>query len=118
MTMTKPLMMHQMFGENLLNPEDGERLHAAIHDDLAAGRDVVLDFAGVRIVASAFLNAAIGQLYADLPEQVIKQHLTVPNLSDMGKFALKRVVDNSKRYYSDPHYRKAVDASVNTFLEA
>ena len=118
MTMTTPLMMYQMFGENLLNSEDGEQLRSTVYDELAAGHDVVLDFAGVRIVASAFLNAAIGQLYADLPEHVIKEHLSVPNLSDMGKFALKRVVDNSKRYYGDPQHRKAVDASVNTFLEA
>ena len=82
------------------------------------GHDVVLDFTGVRIVASAFLNAAIGQLYRDVPEDVIKEHLQVPNLSDVGKFALKRVVDNSKRYYSDARYRSAVDASASTFLEA
>jgi hypothetical protein len=118
MTNTTPMMMHQMYGENLLNPEDGAELCARIREELTAGRDVVLDFAGVRIVASAFLNAAIGQLYADVPEQVIKEHLTVPNLSDIGKFALKRVVDNSKRYYSDARYRAAVDASASTFLEA
>jgi STAS-like domain of unknown function (DUF4325) len=112
------MMMHAMFGENLLDPQEGERLCAVIRDELMAGKDVALDFTGVRIVASAFLNAAIGQLYEAVPEQVIKQHLTVPNLSDIGKFALKRVVDNSKRYYSDPRYRRAVDASASTFLEA
>jgi STAS-like domain of unknown function (DUF4325) len=118
MTTPKPMSMHQMFGENLLNPEDGSKLCAIIRSELLAKRDVVLDFAGVRIVASAFLNAAIGELYADVPEDVIKEHLSVPNLSDIGKFALKRVVDNSKRYYSDARYRNAVDASASNFLEA
>ena len=117
MSTNKPFMMYQMFGENVLNPEDGERLRLVIRDELLARRDVVLDFEGVRIVASAFLNAAIGQLYADVPEDLIKQHLKVPNLSDIGKFALKRVVDNSKRYYSDPRYRSAFNASAETFLE-
>jgi hypothetical protein len=118
MIATKFLMIHEMFGENVLNPEDGERLRLIFRDELAAKNNVVLDFTGVRIVASAFLNAAIGQLYADVPEQVIREHLKVMNLSEIGKFALKRVVDNSKRYYSDESYRIAVDASVNAFLEA
>lgn len=110
--------LHDLFGENLLNFEDGARVHKLVHDELVARRAVVLDFSGVRIVASAFLNAAVGQLYADVPSDVIKKHLTAENASDIALFALKRVVENSKRYYSDHQYRDAVDSSVSALLEA
>jgi hypothetical protein len=111
-------MMHELFGENLLSPDEGDRVRKLVHADLKSGRDVTMDFAGVRIVASSFLNSAIGQLYADIPDDVIREHLKVPNLSDAGRFALKRVVDNSKRYYSDIRYRRAVDSSASSFIEA
>lgn len=106
------------FGENLLTPEDGDRLHALIHDDLKANRNVVLDFDGIKVVGSAFLNKAIGRLYADVAEGAIKEHLTMRNISDIALFALKRVVANSKEYYSNAPFRDAVDASSHSALEA
>ena len=117
MTKSNSIRVVERFGENLLTPEDGDILRALIHDDLSDGLNVVLDFGDVRIVASAFLNTAIGRLYADIPAETIKALLHVENLSDIGLFSLSRVVRNSKSYYEDALFRQAVDAS-NAALEA
>jgi len=115
---TVSINVHDLFGENLLTPEEGERLLALAHEELASGRSTILDFAGVRIVTSAFLNAAIGRLYGSFSPDVVRQLLSVENLSDIGRFTLKRVVENSKAYYASPEYRGAVDAASQTALEA
>jgi hypothetical protein len=115
---TVSIRIHEHFGENLLTPEEGERLLGEIQPELANGKSVTLDFAGVRIVTSAFLNAAIGRLYGSFSHDVIRQHLSVENLSDIGRFTLKRVVENSKAYYESAEYRGAVDAASHPALEA
>jgi hypothetical protein len=116
-TSTMKLMMKDLFGEDCLSPDDGQKAYESIHPELQAGRDVTLDFSGVRVVASPFLNQAIGKLYADISPECIREHLDIVELNDPGKFALRRVVDNSKSYYKDEKMRDAVDHSIS-ILEA
>jgi hypothetical protein len=118
MNRAKTINVRASFGEHLLSSEEGERLRSLIRDDIANGLDVILDFCDVRIVASSFLNAAIGRLYSDVPEPLIREHLKAPNLSDDGKFTLEGVVKNSQRYYADERFRAAVDASEAGYMEA
>ena len=115
---SRAISVREDFGENLLTPEEGLRLYDLIHPELQASRDVVLDFDGVKVVGSAFLNQAIGKLYADIAPDVIKTHLRMPHISDIAKFALKKVVANSKEYYQNSRFREALDASVDSAFEA
>lgn len=90
--------------------EDGLRLFDAIKSALNQQQHVVLSFAGVDSLSSAFLNAAIGQLYHDFDEERIRTALSVSDMARTDQLLLKRVVDNAKRYYSDPQkYTAALD---------
>ena len=106
------------FGEYLLTPDEGEELLAVVHAALAEQRDITLDFAGVLVVSSAFLNFAIGRLYEDIPADVVEAHLRAINLTDTGELTLKAVMENSKEYYSNKRFRDAVDAAVDVPPEA
>jgi hypothetical protein len=53
-------------------------------------------------LTSAFLNAAIGQLYGEFDEKEIRALLTVANIQPDDLALLKRVVDTAKLYFSDP----------------
>lgn len=57
--------------------EDGEKIFRLIHPPLKAGEDVVLSFAGVLSVPSAFINAALVRLLEDIPFETIKRHLKI-----------------------------------------
>lgn len=109
--------MRDMCGEDCLQPEDGESTYRLIHPALKASEKVTLDFSGVRVVVSLFLNSAIGKLYADVSPESIRENLSIVGLNPAGKFALRRVIENSKSYYSDARMRDAVDHSIN-ILEA
>ena len=78
-----------------------------IKPELAAGHAVELDFTGVAVFASPFLNAAVGQLLKDLKADDLNRLLTVTNLAHAGGEVLARVIENAKRYYSSPDYRQA-----------
>jgi hypothetical protein len=111
------LILKDLIGQDCLSPADGENVYQMIHPELTADRPVTLDFSGVRVVVSIFLNQAIGKLYADIPLDAIRRNLHIAGLNDAGLFALRRVVENSKSYYSDEAYRSAIDHSIDV-LEA
>lgn len=104
-----------IIGDNYgIEAEDGQKVYELIKKAVDKRHKVVLSFANIKMLTTAFLNTAIGQLYRDFPEQVIKEFLSVENISDTGKVALKRVVDTAKLYYKDPDaLKRSIDDILN-----
>ena len=53
--------IHQLVGPNCITVEDGQIVYEQIYPELKQNRPVELDFKDVRLFASPFFNAAIGQ---------------------------------------------------------
>ncbi len=108
-TMPMKINVRQLAGENCISYEDGQKVYDLVHPELQAGRPVELDFSGVRVLVSLFLNAGIGRLLEDIPTADLNRLLTVSNLPPGGRGTLKRVIENSKDYYFNPQIREALD---------
>lgn len=89
-------------GPLCVSAEDGQRVHDKIVPLLRDGTKVVLSFEQVETLISAFLNAAIGQLYGEFSEDRIKELVSVRDMADEDQAVLKRVVDNAKAYFKAP----------------
>jgi len=89
-------------GPLCVSAEDGQRVHDKIVPLLRDGRKVVLSFEQVETLISAFLNAAVGQLYGELSEDRIRDLLDVRDMDEEDKAVLKRVVENAKAYFKAP----------------
>ena len=88
---------------------DGQKVYERLTSALKAGGNVVLSFHNVTTLTSAFLNAAIGQLYGSFNEEQMRSLLKVEDVEADDLALLKRVVDNAKSYFKDPErYRQAV----------
>ncbi len=98
-----------LVGENCITLEDGQKIFNLIHPELSGGNIVDLDFKDVKIFASPFFNAAIGRLLKDIKPDDLNRLLKITNIVPTGLAVLKRVIENSKEYYSNPNVRKAVD---------
>ncbi|HLE61830.1 MAG TPA: STAS-like domain-containing protein [Pyrinomonadaceae bacterium] len=96
-------------GANCVTYEDGQKVYDLIHPELQRGRPVELDFDGVRVLVSLFLNAAIGRLLEDISTGDLNRLLTISNLPPGGLETLKRVIENSNDYYHNPQVREALD---------
>lgn len=94
--------------------EDGQKVYELIVKVLSEKRKVTISFQNIQMLTTAFLNTAIGQLYRDFSEDFIRENLTVSEISDSGKVALKRVVDTAKLYYKDP---EALERSIAEITE-
>jgi hypothetical protein len=88
---------------------DGQRLHDKIAPLLREGRKVVLSFDGISMVITAFLNAAIGQLYGEFPEPTVDSLLEVRNLLPVFQPTFDKSCELSKAYFRDPdRLKKAI----------
>lgn len=82
--------------------EDGQKVYDRVKSALEKGRNVTVSFFNVNSLTSAFLNAAIGQLYGEFSQEQIRARVQVSDMEQEDLFLLKRVVDTAKAYFSDP----------------
>jgi len=99
-------------GPNGITLQAGQHVYNAIYPELSKKNEVELDFADVRIVASPFLNAAVGQLLRDLSSDDLNRYLKIVNLSSVSRPIIKRVISNAKEYYGSESFREDVDAML------
>lgn len=81
---------------------DGQKVHQVIYDVIQAGNRAEISFFGITRMTTAFLNAAVGQLYGEFDEKVLRTRLVPPvDFEDWHLRRLKLVVDRAKLYFSD-----------------
>ncbi|MDX1992615.1 MAG: STAS-like domain-containing protein [bacterium] len=101
----------QLVGENCITLDDGQKLYNLIYPKISVKDTVELDFSGVRIFASPFMNAAIGQLLKDISADDLNRYLIVDRtkMTPVGLAVLRRVIENAKAYYSNNEVSQAID---------
>ena len=90
--------------------EDGQRVNQEIARQIASKEKVILSFIGIERLTTAFLNAAIGQLYGEFSEEQIREFVEPPNdAAPVQLSMLKKVVERAKEYFKDPAKYKSLD---------
>ena len=95
--------VYEVVGSSLcVASDDGQKVFERLEAALKKPRRVVLSFRNVTTMTSAFLNAAIGQLYGTFDEVQIRFLLKVEHMEPEDAALLKRVVETAKIYFKDP----------------
>jgi len=106
------IQVRDVVGENAMTLDDGRAIFQNIHEPLLHGRDIELDFEGVKVFASPFFNAGIGALLADMRAEDLNSHLKIIHISDSGGRVLRRVIENAKDYYSSSRDQRMAAARI------
>jgi Icc-related predicted phosphoesterase len=103
MTENLVLSLYEIVGNPLcVASSDGQKVYSRLEAALREGQNVTLSFRNVTALTSAFLNAAIGQLYGEFTEEQIRSLLKVQDMQQDDLALLKRVVETAKQYFKDP----------------
>ena len=78
----------------------GNLVRSVIREHIQKGDSIMLDFEGVTLLTSSFLNTAIGDLYGEIDPRTLGQSLNVKNISQDNRDTLKFVIENAKYFYS------------------
>jgi len=95
--------------------DDGQKVFERIASALKADKRVELSFQNVEMLTSAFLNTAVGRLYRDFTEELIRDSLQVVQMDATDLALLKRVVETAKLFYKDP---ERLQRSINELMES
>ncbi len=96
---------------------DGQEVYERLNTAFEADRKVTLSFHNVTALTSAFLNAAIGQLYGTFSEDKIQSSLEMENMEKDDEDLLELVVENAKEYFKDPErFKQAIQETLNDVL--
>lgn len=79
---------------------DATPIYALVSKHLKQGDSVELDFSGVQLLLTIFLNTAIGQLYKSFDADLLKEKLIITGLSKYNIETVDAVRDNATRYYA------------------
>ena len=115
----KKILVRSEIGKNCITASDGQKIYELIFPLLRKDQMIELDFSGVDIIASPFFNAAIGYLLKDISNEKLNELLTISKLIPTGREVLKKVIENSKRYYlnGENNIRKILDEALSNLQE-
>lgn len=87
--------------ELAVSAAEGEKLNVAILKLFRSSdsEPIVVDFDGIELIISAFLNPAIGKLYKDYSSDEIRRRLSIVNMNNDDKLLLKFVVEHAKKRF-------------------
>lgn len=92
--------------------DDGQKVFERVSAAMNEKRNASLSFRNVKSLTSAFLNAAVGQLYGSFQEDEIRARLSVRDMEPDDLALLKRVVETAKKYFSNPERFKGIVKEV------
>ena len=86
--------------DTAVSTDDGQKVFEAVSSHLFQDRKTEIDFNGIQFMTTAFLNAAIGQLYSTFTGDQLKNQLSLTNVAKEDLVLFKKVVDRAKEYFA------------------
>jgi hypothetical protein len=86
-----------------VSTDDGNIVFEKLNAHLLNDEKVVLDFEGIIIMTTAFLNVAIGKLYsnADFNSEFLNKNIQFINVAKDDFILFKKVVERAKEYFGN-----------------
>jgi hypothetical protein len=96
--------------DTAVSTDDGDRVFQMIKSNFTKGYFITLDFDQIHLLTTAFLNAAIGQLYSEYKSDFLNKNLKLTNVAEEDKILFLKVIERAKEYFED---RKGFEDSAN-----
>lgn len=96
--------------DSAVSSDDGETVYELILESIRAKEITELDFAGISIITTAFLNSAIGQLYDVFSSDELNEYIVLKNVQKEDTMQFKKVIERAKEYF---HNKKGLEGNAN-----
>jgi hypothetical protein len=81
--------------------DDGDSVYKILDRHFVNREKVILNFSEIYILTTAFLNAAIGQLYSKYTSEDISAYLKLEGVNESDKILFKTVTQRAKEYFAN-----------------
>lgn len=100
-------------GDSAISVDDGDALFKKIDSAFSQGLTVTLDFQNINLIITAFLNAAIGQLYSKYTSDQLNERLKLENIKPEDIRLFKKVIERAKDFFNN---KKGFEDSANNVI--
>jgi len=100
------LLLEKAVGENCSSIDDGERILNLIRPELIKGFTVELDFEGVKLVLTPFLNTCFGNLLEQFGREMTMTHVSMRKISDELLQRINSFINRKEEEFSQSHDQK------------
>jgi hypothetical protein len=99
-SMTRIELVRAVASPFCVSNEDGVMVHAKLAEAISNNSTIELSFKGVTRLTTAFLNAAVGQLYDEFSDEKIERHLKIVEADRSHLAKLSSTISNAKLFFS------------------
>jgi len=93
-----------------ISSDEAEKIHQIIYVIIEDEKEVVLDFEGISLLISSFLNSAIGKLYGEFEPEIVDKSIIYENMDSRDQYILNKVIGRAKEYYKN---KELIDGIIN-----
>ncbi len=108
--MIKLIVKDIINSDTAVSTDDGDKLFKHINSVLKENKIAQIDFSGIEMMTTAFLNAAIGQLYNHYNSEQLNKSLKLVNVASEDIILFKKVITRAKEFFSN---KKRFENSAN-----
>jgi hypothetical protein len=101
------LKIKELIGTDLaVSTENGQKVYLEIEKNLISKEQIVLDFEGVSLIITAFLNAAIGSLFRNqkYTTEFLNENVFLTNVDSNDAHLFIEVINRAKEYFSNKDF--------------
>ena len=100
------VLLEKTVGENCASIDDGEKVLNLIRPELIKGFSVELDFEGVKLVLTPFLNTCFGKLLEQFGSEGTMIHVSMRNISGELLQQINNFIDRKEEEFTQNHDKK------------
>lgn len=101
------LFVKELIGTDLaVSTENGQKVYEIIEENLDKSQQIVLDFDGISLIITAFLNAAIGSLFKNqkYSAEFLNENLLLKNVDSNDAYLFGEVINRAKEYFANKDF--------------
>ena len=100
------VFLGKIVGKNCSSIDDGEKVLGLIRPELVKGFTVELDFEGVKLVCTPFLNTSFGKLLEQFGSEVTMTNVSMRNISGELLQRINNFINTKEEEFTQSHDRK------------
>ena len=100
------VFLEKTIGKNCSSVDDGEKVLDLLRPELIKGFSVELDFQGVKLVLTPFLNTCFGKLLEQFGKELTMTHVSMRNISDKFLQRINDFIDRKEVEFTQSHDQK------------
>ena len=104
--MALKVFLEKIVGENCASIDDGDKVLNLVRPELVKGYTVELDFEGVNLVLTPFLNTCFGKLLEQFGRDMTMTHISMKNISNEFLQRINSFINQKEAEFTQSHDRE------------